>query len=99
MPDKDSGQSALGVEGNFKGKNAEHEVEVAGHFRNTATIPSPDLRADVVDNHHFGEPPLDCLSDAQIESWIINQNERIWLYHSDFCENPIELRAKIRIFF
>ena len=49
MTDKHCAESRRGVEISLKRKNAEHKIDEARHFFNAATVPRPDLWADVVD--------------------------------------------------
>src|SRR6266480_2360808 len=50
VADKNRAKTALIVEISFKRKDAEHQIEPAGHLFDPATIPGPDLRADVIDD-------------------------------------------------
>src|ERR1700730_5331099 len=53
MTDKYRAQTGFVVELGFKRKNAEHEIEKARHFFDSAAMPGPNLWADVID--YFGD--------------------------------------------
>ena len=52
MTDKYRAQTGFVVELGFEWKNAEHEIEKARHFLDSAAMPGPNLWADVID--YFG---------------------------------------------
>ena len=99
MADKDGAQAAFLVERFFEGKNAKHQVEVAGHLRDASAIPRPDLGTDVVDGPDARQLCLDRFGEAQIEPRIINEDERIRLKMGNVREHPVELRLEVTVLF
>src|SRR5437016_449109 len=97
MTDEAGAQSGLIVEVGFEGKNAQHEIQPARHLGNPSTIPSPDLRTNVVDDFARSPFPMERADEAQIETGIVDQHDRIGFRLLNLAERFTKLFPKIPI--
>lgn len=72
-------------------KEAEHFVELFGHFWDPTFVPGPDLRADVVDLFGFGECVTDGFGETEVEARVIDEEKHVRPDCSDCFEHFIEL--------
>ena len=86
------------VEISFKWKNAEHQIKVTRHLFDAATVPRPNLGADVVNDLLSGRSFSQCTGKSQIETRIINQHHRVGLALLNLVERLPELLSKITVF-
>src|ERR1700746_1922744 len=98
MTDKRRGQACLAVDIGFKRKNAEHQVDGVRHSFDASSVPSPYLRADVINDFLSRRLPSQCACKAQVEAWIINQDDRVRLALPNFAERFVKLISEITIF-
>src|SRR5437660_2727162 len=97
MADEDRAQSALIVEPGFERKNTEHQIEPARHLLDSAAVPGPNLRADVVNNFLRWRLFSQCAREAQVESRIIDQHHRVRLARLDFSQRRVKLLSKVTV--
>src|SRR5438093_3229793 len=98
MTDKYRAQTRFVVEVGLERENAEHEIEKARHLFDAATIPSPDLWADVVNDFRLRRLLSQCTREAQIKARIIDQHDRVGFALSNFLESFPKLLSKITVF-
>ena len=97
MPDKNRAQSGFIIEVGLERENTEHQIQPARHLFDAAPIPRPDLRTDIIKNARpmFFFP--EGAGQPQIESRIINQNDRVGPAVFDFLKRLLKLRPKIAV--
>src|SRR2546423_531847 len=98
MTNKQRAQARLVVRIDFKGENAEHQIDEVRHFFDASAVPGPYLRTDVVNYLLSPRLPSQCAGETQIETWIINQDYRVRLALLNFAERFMKLSSKITIF-
>src|SRR5207253_1960107 len=76
-----------------------HEIEKTRHLFDAAAVPGPDLRADVVDYFSLCQLLPQRAREAQIETRIINQYNRIGFALPNFIERFVKLFSKITVLF
>src|SRR5438093_13750793 len=97
MADKFRPQSRLIIELGFERKDAEHEIEKAGHLFYSTTVPRPNLRANVVNYFSFSRSPSQGPGEAQIEARIIDQYDRVGLALLHFVQGFPKLLSEITL--
>src|SRR6266516_5558190 len=97
MTDKYRAQARFGVEVRLERKNAEHKIEKTRHLFDSATIPSPYLRADVINYFWFRRLLPQCPGEAQVETGIIDQHDSVGFVVFNFVECFTKLSSKITI--
>ncbi len=97
MTNKYRAQTRFVVKVGLERKNAEHEIEKARHLFDAATIPSPDLWADVVNDFRLRRLLPQCTRQTQIESGIIDQHDRVGFALFNFVEGFLKLFSKVAV--
>src|ERR1700730_14518967 len=97
MADEDRAQSALIVELGFERKDAEHQIEPARHLLDATAVPGPHLRTDVVNNFLRRRSLSQDAGEAQIESRIIDQHNRVRLAGLNLAQCFVKLFSKVAV--
>src|SRR4029077_16135295 len=97
MTDKHCAESRCGVESGLKRKNAQHKIDEMRHPLDAATIPRPDLRADVINCFVTLRLPSQSARQSQIETRVIDQNDCVGFAFLNFAERLPELLPKIAV--
>src|SRR5215469_9902826 len=98
MTDKNGTQASLVVEIDFKRKNAEHQIDEMRHSFDAPAVPSPYLGTDVVNYLLARRLPSQCAGETQIETWIIDQDDRARFALPNFVERLAKLFSEITVF-
>src|ERR1043165_1827674 len=98
MTNEQCSQARLVVEIDFKRKNAEHQVDVVRHSLDTSAVPGPYLGADVINYLLLLRLSAKCARETQIETRVINEDDRVGFALSDFAERFLKLFPEITIF-
>ena|SRR5437763_11941781 len=98
MTNKQRAQASLLVEIDFKRKNAEHQIDEVRHSLDASAVPSPYLRADVVNYLLVARLFSQCARETQIETWVINEDDRVGFDLQNFLERLVKLFPEITIF-
>ena len=72
MADELGCNSALAIELLFEGEDNQHLADVLANALDAALLPSPQLRADVVDDGYV--QLMEFASKAQVEVWEVDEN-------------------------
>ena len=94
MTDKYRAQTGFVVELGFKRKNAEHQIEKARHLFDSAAIPGPNLRADVVNYSLFRRLLPQRAGQTQIETRIVDQDHGVGFGIFDLAKRFAKLFSK-----
>src|SRR5438874_11784088 len=98
MTYKQRTQASLVVKIDLKRKNAEHQIDEVRHSLDASAVPSPYLRADVVNCLLVRRLSSQCARETQIETWVINEDERVGFDIPNFLERLVKLFPEINIF-
>ena len=98
MTNKQRAQASLVVEIDFKWKNAEHQIDEVRHSLDASAVPSPYLRADVVNYLLLPRLCSQCTRKTQIETGIINEDDCVGFALPNFLERFVKLFSEITIF-
>src|SRR5215217_6009949 len=99
MANEDGAQIGLIIELSFEREDAEHQVEIARHLRNATSIPSPDLRADIVDDFELWQLSPQRTRKTDIETGIINQHDCVGFVLSQLSDRGSKLLPEITVLF
>src|SRR5438105_857192 len=97
MPDENRPQPGFVIELGLERKNAEHQVQKAGHLADPSPVPGPNLGTDVINYFERRRFLSKCASKAQIETGVINQNHRVGIGARNLAERALELLPEISI--
>src|SRR5215510_10247792 len=97
MTNKQRAQAGLVVEIDFKRKNAEHQIDEVRHSLDASAVPSPYLGADVVNYLLSRRLSSQCTCETQIETWVINEDNRVGFALLNFPECFVKLPSEITI--
>ena len=67
----------LGIKSGFEGEDTEHLVAQAGYLMHAPAFPCPHFRRDIVDDLGLGQVLLAESCHAQVEGWIVNQDQYV----------------------
>ena len=98
MTNKQRAQAHLVVEIDFKGKNAEYQIDEVRHSFDASTVPGPYLGTDVINYLLSRRLSSQRAGETQIETWIINQDYRVRFALPNFAQRFMKLFAEITIF-
>src|SRR5437870_10050517 len=98
MANKYCAQAGLVVEVRLERKDAEHQIEEARHLFDAATIPSPDLWADIVNYFLVWRLLPQCAREAQIKPRVVDQHDRVRFALFNFLQCFAKLLSKITVF-
>src|SRR5262245_66323842 len=98
MTNKQRAQASLVVEIDFKRKNADHQSDQVCHSLDASAVPSPYLWTDVVDHLLSRRLLSQRTCETQIETWVINEDNRVGFALLNFPERFVKLPSEITIF-
>src|SRR5947208_14685018 len=98
MTNKYCAQAGLVVEVRLERKDAEHQIEEARHLFDAATIPSPDLWADIVNYFLVRRLLPQCARETQIKPRVIDKHDRVMVALFNFFQRFAKLVSKITVF-
>src|SRR5205807_894636 len=85
------------VEIGLKRKDAEHQIDRARHSFDASWVPSPNLRADIVNQLLLWRLPSQRAGEPQVESRIIDQHHSVRFALLNFFERSSKLLSEITI--
>ena len=97
MSNKYRVEPACLIHGLLERKDADHQVEKAGHFWNSPAVPSPNLRADIEEDLPGKAARSQGLGQAEIESGIVDQNDGARFRLLDLLEHAVELLPEVAV--
>lgn len=97
MAGEDRSQATGLVERGLKRKNADHEIQPAGHLGYAAFIPCPYLRADVIQDAAGVTLGAERFREAEIESRVVHQHNGIGIFPPDRSEHRVEFLSEIAV--
>src|SRR6266700_7905100 len=97
MTDKHCAESRCGVEISLKRKNAQHKIDQMRHPLDAATVPRPNLQADVINCLVALRLSSQRARESQVETRIIDQNDFVGFAFLNFVERLTELLPKIAV--
>src|SRR5438067_36661 len=97
MTDENRAQPRLIVELRFERKDAEHQVEITRHLPDAPAVPSPDLRADVINYFEIGRTSPQRASEPEIETWVIDQDDGSGIQVRNFPKRVSKLFPEISV--
>ena len=98
MTDKQGAQTSLGVEIDFKWKDAEDQIDEMRHSRDASAVPGPYLGTDVINDLLPWCFPSQCPCKTQIETWVIDQDDSVRFTLPNFVDRFVKLFSEIAIF-
>src|SRR5207248_11492068 len=98
MTNKQRAQAHLVVEIDFKGKNAEYQIDEVRHSFDASTVPGPYLGTDVICYLLSRRLSSQRAGETQIETWLLNQDYRDRFALLNFAPPFMQLCVAITIF-
>ena len=97
MTGKDGLESGRFIDLLLEVEDADHQVKGTCHFRNAPSVPSPDLRADVVDDAGWNLFFPDRLGKTNVKPGVIDEDDRFGWVSSQFVEECCEFFFEIAV--
>src|SRR6266513_2869528 len=98
MTYKQCAQASLVIGIDFKRENAEYQIDEIRHSFDASAVPGPYLGTDIVNNLLSWRLPPQSARETQIETWVINEDDRVGFALPNLLKRFAKLLSEIAIF-